>query len=56
MVCQPVNLARPGSIVNLIGGRRALDEVAFEAGTIGYELHTRVSGRIPRVYLDKVDE
>ena len=52
----PVNLARPGAIVNLIGGRRALDEVAFEAGTIGYELLTRVSGRIPRVYLDKVDE
>ena len=50
----PVNLAQPGAIVNLIGGRRALDEVAFEAGTIGYELLTRVSGRIPRVYLDKV--
>ena len=50
----PVNLARPGAIVNLIGGRRTLDRVAFEAGTIGYELLTRISSRIPRIYLDKV--
>ena len=49
----PEDLAQPGAIVDLIGGRRALDDVASEAGTIGYEMLTRISGRIPRTYLDR---
>ena len=49
----PEDLAQPGAIVDLIGGRRALDDVASEAGTIGYEMLTRISGRIPRIYLDR---
>ena len=39
-----------GTYVDLIGGRRAVDDVAAEAGTIGYELLVRLGRRIPRVY------
>ncbi|HIB55822.1 MAG TPA: alanine racemase [Alphaproteobacteria bacterium] len=51
----PEDLAQPGAIVDLIGGRRALDDVAGEAGTIGYEMLTRISDRIPRIYLDRAE-
>ena len=45
--------AREGSNVELIGQRRPLDIVAREAGTIGYEILTRISRRIRRVYIDR---
>ena len=45
--------AREGSNVELIGKRRPLDIVAREAGTIGYEILTRISRRIRRVYIDR---
>ena len=40
--------------VEIIGPRRPLDVVALEAGTIGYEILTRISHRIRRVYIDEV--
>jgi alanine racemase len=46
------DLAREGANVELIGPRRPLDVVAREAGTIGYEILTRISRRIRRVYID----
>ena len=47
------DLVREGSDVELIGQRRPLDIVAREAGTIGYEILTRISRRIRRVYIDR---
>ncbi len=47
----PENLARPGLYVDLIGARNPLDEVAQGAGTIGYEMLTRLGGRPHRQYL-----
>ncbi len=41
-----------GTYVDLFGGRRTVDDVAAEAGTIGYELLVRIGKRIPRVYRD----
>jgi alanine racemase len=40
-----------GDYVDLIGGGVPLDEVARLAGTIGYELLTRLSSRAERVYV-----
>tara|TARA_B100000686_G_scaffold352513_1_gene454739 strand:+ start:279 stop:1394 length:1116 start_codon:yes stop_codon:yes gene_type:complete len=40
--------------VEIIGPRRPVDVVASEAGTIGYEILTRISNRIRRVYIDEV--
>jgi alanine racemase len=41
--------ARPGDRVELWGGNVSVDEVAQHAGTIGYELLTGVTARVPRV-------
>jgi alanine racemase len=46
----PAELA-VGDYVDLIGGGVPLDEVARLAGTLGYELLTRLSSRAERVYL-----
>jgi alanine racemase len=46
----PADLA-VGDYVDLIGGGVPLDEVARLAGTIGYELLTRLSARAERVYV-----
>jgi alanine racemase len=49
------NEAAPGAVVDLIGGGIALDRVATNAGTIGYEILTglaeRTNGRLPRIYV-----
>ncbi|WP_148861849.1 alanine racemase [Marinobacter fonticola] len=42
--------ARPGDKVELWGANVPVDEVARHAGTIGYELLTGVTARVPRVY------
>ena len=47
----PENLVRPGMLVDLIGPLNPLDEVATAAGTIGYELLTRLGRRARRVWL-----
>lgn len=43
-----IPLARVGTLVELWGAQLAVDEVANAAGTIGYELLTAVSSRVPR--------
>ncbi len=42
----------PGSLVELIGPHRSVDDVARDAGTIGYEILTSLGSRFERVYLD----
>ena len=42
--------ARPGRFVDLIGGPLDIDSLAALAGTISYELLTRLGGRLARVY------
>lgn len=45
--------AKPGDRVELWGDQVPVDEVARHAGTIGYELLTGVTARVPRVYHQK---
>ncbi len=49
----PDHFAVPGTDVALIGPERPIDNVAADAGTIGYEVLTRLSRRIPRRYVDQ---
>jgi alanine racemase len=42
----------PGTLVELIGPHQSVDEVAAQAGTIGYEVLTSFGHRFHRVYLD----
>jgi alanine racemase len=46
----PAGTPRPGDFVDMIGGGVPLEEVARLAGTISYELLTRLSPRAERVY------
>lgn len=48
----PVELARRGAMVELIGPQHSADDLAKEAGTIGYEMLTALGRRYPRRYLD----
>ena len=41
-----------GDTAELWGGRLSVDEVARHIGTVGYELLTRVSARVPRLWCD----
>jgi len=41
----------PGQLVELLGAHQTVDDVAFEAGTIGYEVLTRLGSRFHRSYL-----
>jgi alanine racemase len=47
----PRDLARPGRHVELIGPHHSADDLAREAGTIGYEILTSLGRRYHRVYL-----
>jgi alanine racemase len=47
----PPELARPGSLVELIGPDHSIDELAAEAGTSGYEMLTALGRRHRRVYI-----
>jgi alanine racemase len=47
----PAALVRPGAFVELIGPHDDADGVAARAGTIGYELLTRLGPRLRRRYL-----
>jgi alanine racemase len=47
----PAAAIRAGDYVDLIGGAVSLDEVAAAAGTIGYEILTRLGARLERRYL-----
>ncbi|MEQ8227949.1 MAG: alanine racemase [Rhodospirillales bacterium] len=46
----PEPLCRPGMPVDLIGPRHTVDDLAAEAGTIGYEILTSLGRRYHRVY------
>jgi alanine racemase len=47
----PEGAVRPGDLVDLIGPHRDVDQVAAEAGTIGYEVLTSLGGRYWRRYV-----
>jgi alanine racemase len=49
----PVELARRGAWVEVMGARTTIDDLTDLAGTIGYELLTRLGRRVHRVYLDE---
>jgi alanine racemase len=46
----PAGLARRGAWVEVMGGRVTVDDLTDRAGTIGYELLSRLSRRVHRVY------
>ncbi|HEY9347639.1 MAG TPA: alanine racemase C-terminal domain-containing protein, partial [Inquilinus sp.] len=48
----PEGALRPGAMVDLIGPHRSVDAVAADAGTIGYEILTRLGRRFRREYRD----
>ena len=43
---------KPGDEVEIFGSHMSIDDVAYLAGTIHYELTCAVSPRVPRVYVD----
>lgn len=47
----PEGRLRPGSYVDLIGPHQGVDDVAADAGTIGYEILVRLGRRFRRVYI-----
>jgi len=47
----PRDAVRPGTLAQLIGGPDGLDELAAAAGTIGYEVLTRLGTRFTRRYI-----
>lgn len=49
----PAGMARPGDLVDLIGGHQDVDDVARQLGTIGYEVLTSLGSRFHRVYRDE---
>jgi alanine racemase len=42
--------AQPGADIELIGPNVPLDDVARRAGTISYEILTRIGARVARIY------
>jgi alanine racemase len=49
----PPELARRGAWVEVLGARTTVDDLTDRAGTIGYELLTRLGRRVHRVYLEQ---
>jgi alanine racemase len=47
----PEDRLRPGALVDLIGPHHGVDDLAAEAGTIGYEILARLGRRFRRVYI-----
>lgn len=46
----PADIARPGAVIDLLSPDHGVDELAAEAGTIGYEVLTALGRRYARVY------
>jgi alanine racemase len=46
----PPALAYPGAMIELVGPGYGVDDVAADAGTIGYEIRTALGSRYHRVY------
>lgn len=51
----PVELAQRGAWVEVIGDRVTVDDLTDRAGTIGYELLSRLSRRVHRQYIEHED-
>ena len=49
----PAHLAQRGAWVEVMGARTTIDDLTDRAGTIGYELLTRLGQRVHRIYLDQ---
>ncbi|MEE9195010.1 MAG: alanine racemase C-terminal domain-containing protein, partial [Alphaproteobacteria bacterium] len=47
----PAEATLPGALVDLIGPEHTVDDLAREAGTIGYEVLTALGQRFERRYL-----
>ena len=47
----PVDTVRPGDLVELIGPDHSVDDLAGEAGTIGYDILTSLGARYHRTYV-----
>jgi alanine racemase len=48
----PEARCRPGTFIDIVCDRQSVDDLARAAGTIGYEVLTRLARRIDRVYID----
>ena len=48
----PEGAAMPGEFAKLICDELSIEDAGFSAGTIGYEILTRLGPRFPRLYLD----
>ena len=48
--------AAPGQRVEMFGPNLPIDGVARQAGTVSYELLTRIAARVPRVHLGETPE
>ncbi|MGE0766888.1 MAG: alanine racemase [Hyphomicrobiaceae bacterium] len=48
----PEKAARRGAWVEILGARTTIDDLTDRAGTIGYELLTRLGRRVHRIYAD----
>ena len=48
----PAALVKRGAWVEVLGSRTTVDDLTDRAGTIGYELLTRLGRRVHRVYVD----
>jgi alanine racemase len=48
----PEGAAMPGEFAKLICEELSIEDAGFAAGTIGYEILTRLGPRFPRLYLD----
>ena len=47
----PESALGPGAVVDILGSRQTVDDLAKESGTIGYEILTALGGRYHRRYL-----
>ncbi len=47
----PERDAAPGTLVDLIGPHHGVEDLAREAGTIGYEILTALGARFARAYV-----
>lgn len=47
----PPGLVGPGTVVELFGGRSGIDPLASAAGTVAYEILTRLGKRLERVWI-----
>lgn len=52
----PDDFPRDGDLIEVIGDHLSLDEVAAAAGTISYELITRLGERLSKVYFEEAEQ